>query len=102
MLPEPDTISLLEIAEADPESAAHVLKNAIDFREAIHRLFAAVADGGPANSPSLAMLNTILTRALAHRALTVVEDGYAWAWEGAWRPSMIPAPCSVGHEAARF
>jgi predicted RNA-binding Zn ribbon-like protein len=83
VLPEPQAASLLGMAEADAGAAAGALRAALDLREAVHRLFVAVAEGRAPDVAALAVVTTVLRRALAHRTLVAAKNRFAWAWEGA-------------------
>jgi predicted RNA-binding Zn ribbon-like protein len=67
-------------ARRHAESAAAALEAAKSFREALYRLFLAVAEGRPPEHADVEALNAALARALPHRRL--VER--AGRWELAW------------------
>ncbi len=74
---------LLGEAERRPQEAEAVLRRAVSLREAIYRLFAALAHGRPVDEADLAELNAALAAALP--GLRVVQEGgnFAWAWAAA-------------------
>lgn len=72
---------LLREARRNPEGSAATLVEARDLREAIYRIFAAVAGGVPSKADDLAVLNAALVRALPHLRVETSGDGFAWRWE---------------------
>src|SRR4051794_36916762 len=81
-LTAPQAEALRRVAEARPAEAAATLDRAIVVREAIYRLFSALAAGRPLPEGDLATFNVALTAALAHLRVAANGDGPAWAWEG--------------------
>jgi predicted RNA-binding Zn ribbon-like protein len=75
--------ALARRARQHPRSAAAVLKTAVGLREALFRIFAAVAAGEPAQPADLAAVNRVLSRALAHLRVAPREEegGFEWVWE---------------------
>ncbi len=73
---------LARAAAADPAAAAAAFGRAVALREAIYRIFAALAAGQPASSESedLAILNDALGPALAHLQIAPGAAGFTWAW----------------------
>lgn len=72
---------LREAGERRPLEAATALQQAITLREAIYRIFSAIAhDRAPAPA-DLDSLNAALAEALAHLRVIPLTDGFAWAWE---------------------
>lgn len=72
------------IAEAtrQPAKATRVIEQAILLREAIYRIFSAVAAGGSPEAADLTILNKVLAEALAHLQITPAGDGFSWTWRG--------------------
>lgn len=71
-------------AQADPEAAAAVLEQARDLREAIYRLFSAVAASAEPPAEDLAFLSETARRASGQRALSYSQEGcFSWRWEDA-------------------
>jgi predicted RNA-binding Zn ribbon-like protein len=64
-----------------------LFRQAVDLREAIYRIFSAVAAGRPAAEPDLAVLNGVL-EASAFR-VRPTGDGYAWTWPRPPRPEHL-------------
>lgn len=89
------------VAEAArrPVEAARVLERARAFREALYRLFRAVAEGRPPAAEDVASLNEELARGLARRRLARRGDG-GWAWEWPRDPRALDAPLGPVAESA--
>jgi predicted RNA-binding Zn ribbon-like protein len=71
---------LIEAAGRDPAAADAVLQRARDLREAIYRLFTAIAHGQPTPDDDLALLNRALGEALGRQRLTHTAQGFTWGW----------------------
>jgi predicted RNA-binding Zn ribbon-like protein len=69
-------------SEAQREQAAVVFDEAIGLREAIHRLFSALAAREAAPAPDLALLNRALADAPPRHAVAPGSGGYAWETGG--------------------
>jgi predicted RNA-binding Zn ribbon-like protein len=79
----PHQVRLLEgEALGRPTEAAAVLRRAIALREAIYRLFTAVALGQGVDAADLAALNQALSDALARARVVPAGAGFAWDWDG--------------------
>jgi predicted RNA-binding Zn ribbon-like protein len=89
---------LLEAAAGRPDEAGVVLHRAIVLREAIYRIFSAVAVGRAPDAAALEILNAALARALPHARIVSTDDGFAWAWrheEGALDRMLWPVARSA-------
>jgi predicted RNA-binding Zn ribbon-like protein len=76
---EPDAVAPLLAAAADrPAEAAAVHARAIGLREAIYRIFAAVAEARPPAEADLELLNGELARALPHLRIEPAGEGYGY------------------------
>ena len=71
---------LLRAGEDRPTAAAAVLARAIALREAIYRVFSAVAAGRAVEDADLGTLNGALAEALARSRIVATADGFAWGW----------------------
>ena len=82
VLSEHEARNLGRAANRGPAAAAAAFHRAIEVRETLYRLFAAVADGEPVPPRELARFNENLAGALPH--LRVVRDGeeLQWSWSG--------------------
>lgn len=72
--------ALLRQAAAQPAAAAVVLRQALDLREAIYRIFVALTKATAPAAADLATLNAELAAALPHLYLQPHATGYGWAW----------------------
>ena len=75
--------ALLAAATAQPERAASVLARAVRLREALYRIFSALARGASALPDDLAILNGALAEAHNRLRLSANPGGFAWFWTGA-------------------
>jgi predicted RNA-binding Zn ribbon-like protein len=82
LLAEDEAQRLRDAAAHRPDGAAAMLDRAITLREALYRIFSAVAAGGWPHTDDLAVLNAALSEALAHLSLAMRADGFAWEWIG--------------------
>ncbi len=73
---------LLGEAARRPAEAEAVLARAVTLREAIYRLFSAVAAGLPPAAADLALFNAALPEALAHLQIAPTGEGFGWQWVG--------------------
>ena len=71
---------LLRAAQARPGEADEVLKMARSLREAIYRIFGAVAEDKEPSNRDLQALNQALAGALAGGHIERLLDGFAWRW----------------------
>ena len=71
-------------AAADERSgeAGGAFGRAVALREQVYRVFAALAEGGPADSRDLAALDRAQRDAFAHRGLAAEGEGFRWDWSG--------------------
>jgi len=77
-------------ARLRPAEAASALQRAVVLREALHRLFLAIASGNSPAPDDLTLLNRALADALSHAGLAPRGDGYVWSWTGADRSLDAP------------
>ena len=61
-------------------AARAVFRRAVEFREALYRVFAARASGKAAAHTDLEVVNGALQRALPHQRLAASGDGLVWCW----------------------
>lgn len=69
-------------ARRRPEEADVVLARTIALREALYRLFGAVAHGRPAREDDLAVLNRELVAVGRWAGLVARGEGFSWEWRG--------------------
>jgi predicted RNA-binding Zn ribbon-like protein len=74
---------LLQRAENEPASAAAALAQAIVWREAIYRIFSAIAAERPVATADLAALNAAISVAYPHLQLVSSGAEFVWGWIGA-------------------
>jgi predicted RNA-binding Zn ribbon-like protein len=72
---------LLHIAKWKPGEAGAALERAIEAREAIYRIFYAIAEGEDSGGADIALLNARLAEAMSHVCLVHKDNGYAWDWQ---------------------
>ncbi len=63
-----------------PAEANAVLQRARTLREAIYRIFAAIATGASVKSADLTILNRSLADTLGNARLVPSKNGFAWSW----------------------
>jgi predicted RNA-binding Zn ribbon-like protein len=100
-LAEPEAGALLQAAACRPEEAAATLARAIELREAIYRIFSAVAADDMPAADDLAFLNAALVEFLPRLRLAVVGGGFVWAWSGP-EEALDPMLWPVAWSAARL
>ncbi len=68
-------------AERRPRDAEAALREAVALREAIYRVFEAIAESREPTADDVALLNASLSRALARRRVVRRDGGFALAFE---------------------
>ena len=81
LVDEREAGGLLAAAERDPARAAATFERAIALREAIFRIFSAVAGGRATDPADLARLNAALATAQRRLRLAPAPAGFAWTWQ---------------------
>ena len=71
---------LREMALKQPELAKAAFDRAINFREAIYRLFVAVTERKPFQEDDLAFLNEALGESLSHLQVVPSSARFEWGW----------------------
>jgi predicted RNA-binding Zn ribbon-like protein len=69
-------------AACRPIEAASVREHAVAWREALYRIFSAVAGGRSPPAADLEALNAILSDAFASLRIVATGSGFTWAWSG--------------------
>ena len=77
-----DADALLRLAEADPRRAANLLARSLTLREALYRIFSALAAGGAVPAADLEVLNRELHAAMKHLTVAPQAASFAWCWSG--------------------
>lgn len=80
LLDRSDAGALRLIAERDPSTGIKVMNDARRLREAIYRVFSAVAHGRRANAGDVKILNEFVSRGLGRKKIQLAKDGFAWTW----------------------
>ena len=75
-----DAAALLRQAESDQRRAANLLARALSLREALFRIFSALAAGGTAAEADLQALNRELRGAMKQLAVAPQAEVFAWRW----------------------
>jgi predicted RNA-binding Zn ribbon-like protein len=71
---------LRKLSEQRGEHTAAVLKHALDLREALYHIFAAIGGERSVDPADLAILNEFLPEALSHAEVVPTTEGFAWRW----------------------
>lgn len=80
VLTEAEALQCLKEARQHPTEAEAVLKRAIVLREAVYRIFSAIAGNHPSSASDIAALNTELSRAMTRMQITPADGGYSWTY----------------------
>jgi predicted RNA-binding Zn ribbon-like protein len=80
LLSEPQMQQLLQEAAHRPEAAQVILERAVELREAIYRIFSSTAGGQSPAMVDLALLNSMLPKALGRLQITPSGAGFTWRW----------------------
>ena len=80
LVTSPEAQHLVAEAGRRPAEATAVFEQAIRLREAIYRIFSAIAAGSSPAVVDLDILNEALSKALARLQVTPTGSGFAWAW----------------------
>jgi predicted RNA-binding Zn ribbon-like protein len=71
---------LMKVGTADPSKAGAVLRAATLFREAVYRVFSAVAEGRQVPPRDLQLIEDFAGEAMRHRQLVPGRGTYRWEW----------------------
>ena len=74
---------LLRLAAQQPADAAAALARAVDLREAIYRIFSAIAAGRTPEPTDLLLLNGWFSSGLGRLQVTQTAGSFGWQWQGA-------------------
>lgn len=72
---------LLKLAVEQPGNADHAYDFAIRFRETLYRIFSYRYTGKPIPEVDLALLNSVVSQAMAHLQLIPAGSEFRWEWE---------------------
>jgi predicted RNA-binding Zn ribbon-like protein len=93
---------LRENARHHPAEARRSFANIVKLREAVYRLFAAVAQEKPVAESDLKLVNEFAVEALRHRALTPSDGGFGWEWIAGQRNAFDRALWPMAQAAANL
>src|SRR6266849_5820714 len=82
VLTEQEAQRLLEKAARRPSEASRVLKRAVAIREAIFRIFKAVAEDASPEDEDLVSLSAAVADAQNHAQIVLKANGFIWNWAG--------------------
>jgi predicted RNA-binding Zn ribbon-like protein len=71
-----------EMAARRPVEAAAVLEQAVELREALYRIFSAIAHGRTAEAADVTLLNGRLSESGGRLQIQQTTTGFAWRWQG--------------------
>jgi predicted RNA-binding Zn ribbon-like protein len=77
---EQEAQQLLKKAAQNPPGATRVLKRAVEVREAIFRIFKAVAEDESPKEEDLVTLSAVVAEAQKHAQLIPGTNGFRWEW----------------------
>jgi predicted RNA-binding Zn ribbon-like protein len=77
-----DAQTLDHMAANSPSEAEMVLKQAVDLRETIYRIFSTITAGSMPNDVDLVTFNGNLSRASLRSRIIKTKDGLSWDWTG--------------------
>ena len=103
LLDEAAADALLRAAAERPADSRAAFRTAIDLREGLFRLFAAIVDGTTPADADLEVLRCAYAAATAHGRLVSRGDGFAWAWDAGesldrpWWPVAVSAMELLSH-----
>lgn len=72
---------LAKLADVDTATAASIFEQAVNVREALFRIFSAVAGERQAAPTDLDQFNAALGKVMAHAELAQTGEGFAWGWQ---------------------
>ncbi|HLX40484.1 MAG TPA: ABATE domain-containing protein, partial [Ktedonobacteraceae bacterium] len=82
LLTEDEAKRLRAEADRHSEQASAVLQRAIEVREAMFRLFLALAEATAPQESDLKILNGALSEAMAQAHIVHSQEGFSWDWSG--------------------
>jgi predicted RNA-binding Zn ribbon-like protein len=82
VLTEREAQRLLEKAARRPSEASKVLQQAVEIREAIFRIFKAMAEDVSPEDEDLALLSAAVADAQNHARIVSEANGFKWDWIG--------------------
>jgi predicted RNA-binding Zn ribbon-like protein len=83
ILEQKESLRLSNAAQRHPQEAAAALSRAKSFREALFRIFTAIAEGQRPPKADVAVLNHTLRKIAQNVRLAAGRNGFTWEWAGA-------------------
>jgi len=83
LLKKEEVESLLEQSHLIQDEVNAIYNRAITLREALYRMFSAIANTSQPALADVSVLNTELAIALSHRTIEWTDQGFQWGWEQA-------------------
>src|SRR5690242_21182835 len=82
LLQEEEASELLRVAEQHPQVATKTLRDALNLRETIYRIFYSISQEDAPNADDMALLNARLARAMSHACIADAgeKDHFRWDW----------------------
>src|SRR5260370_14394117 len=74
---------LQQRAASHPQNAAAILSRAINYRDALYRIFKCVVEGWRPDDTDLQVLNNEVSLARTHERLVLSAGRFVWSWEDA-------------------
>jgi predicted RNA-binding Zn ribbon-like protein len=71
---------LIEMANQQPRQANEALRQAVDLREVIYRIFSALAYGQHPEQTDLDKINAAVSASLTKSRVFAISDGFQWGW----------------------
>ena len=83
LLQEEEAQELLRTAEQHPQLAAKTLRDAVNLREAMYRIFYNISQEEAPDEGDMALLNAALAQAMSHASIvgTGEKDHFRWDWQ---------------------
>jgi predicted RNA-binding Zn ribbon-like protein len=82
LLSKTDVQKLKKEAGRNPITSKKVLRHCIELREAIYRIFSAIAAGDSPEDEDLSILNRDLAKTMAQSRIIPARDGFTWDIKG--------------------
>lgn len=80
MLTEEQEQYLLQEADTHPQEASKAFECALALREAVYRVFSAVAGGSVPQSEDIGLIQSIFAETMAHASLSPTAHEFSWEW----------------------
>ena len=83
LLQEEEARELLRIAEQHPQLATKTIRDAVNVREAIYRIFYNISQEEAPEAEDMALLNAMLAQAMSHACIVEADEKehFRWDWD---------------------